>query len=747
MTRRSPATARVRIGGLFLALLVASLAAPLVPVGAPATLAATPALTLTAATRYDVDPAAKAVHVSVALTATNRLKDTKTRQYYFDRAFLAVQPGTTNFRISARTGSPTVAVQSAKADHTLLRIDFGRRLPAGSNRTFQLTFDIPDPGGAPTRETRIGESLVSFAAWAYASEETPGGNVTVVFPEGFDVDVQSEHLGEPTVDAEGRTIFTSGTLSAPLDFFAYFVADRPSAYVESTRSFDVGGRDVELVLRAWPDDPEWAERVGGLLERGLPILADEIGLAWPADPRLVVEEATSRSAMGFSGRYDPEAGRIEIAYYADPLVILHEAAHAWFDGSLVAERWASEGFASYYATRAAAVLEVPVTPPVLTPELAESEFPLNAWTTTNGADPTVDDYGYAASAELARLVAERAGPVALRDTWQAARAGVGAYQPAGLEAWAGSLPRTGAPITAEGSDAVVAEAGAAPPDWRGLLDMLEDRTGRDYDDLWRTWVVRHEDRGLLDVRASARRQYDAVKARSGEWQLPPVVRQAMRAWQFDQGTELLTAADRALDDRDRVRIAAGSAGLSVPGALEAAFEANGGFAAAAAGADVHLMAVESYRLAVLAEPVEPNLFQQVGLWGLAPAADVERAEAAFALGQMRESVEASTAARVAWSDAEDVGRNRVLSIIAATIAALIAVWLAVSTMRAARRSARRLAARAAGARQRHRGAGPATIPGPHLASAARGTQRAGLPPSQAHRAKGTEATAAIGDES
>ncbi|HEX7223584.1 MAG TPA: hypothetical protein VF231_10045, partial [Candidatus Limnocylindrales bacterium] len=720
---RRPGIARARLAGLFLVLFAAGAVAPFVPAGEPAARAATPNLTLTSETRYDVDPEAKVVHVSVALTATNRLTDTKTREYYFDRAFLAVQPGTTNFKISARSGSPSVTVQSAKADHTLLRIDFGRRLPAGSNRTFQLTFDIPDPGGAPTRETRIGASLVSFGAWAFASEETSGGSVTVVFPPGFDVDAQSEGLGEPTVDADGRTIFTSGKLSAPLEFFAYFVADRPAAYVQSTRAIDVGGREVELVLRAWPDDPGWAERVGGLLERGLPVLADEIGLAWPADPRLIVEEATSRSAIGFSGRYDPEAGRIEIAYYADSLVILHEAAHAWFDGSLLAERWATEGFASYYATRAAAVLEEAIAPPVLTPELIASEFPLNAWSAANGADPTVDDYGYAASAELARLIAERAGPEALEAGWESARAGRAAYPPSGLVTAPGEAANR-TPIGA-GSDNVAAEAGAPPPDWRGILDLLEDRTGRDFGDLWRTWVVRHEDASLLDERSAARRQYDAVNERAGEWRLPPIVREAMRAWQFDQGLALLAAADRALEDRDRVQIAVAGAGLTMPASLEAAFEGDGGFSAGAARADAHLQAVESYKLAAAAQPADPNLFQQVGLWGLTPAVYLEDAEAAFGLGAMAESVQASSAARVAWTQAEEVGRNRVISIIAATLAALIAVWIVVSTLRAARRSARRLASRA-GRVGRARRAG--AVPGPHLATAGRSR-----PLTQAHR--------------
>ena len=65
--------------------------------------------------------------MTVQLTAVNHLKDTKTRLYFFDRAYLAVPPNTANFRISARDTKPGVTVAASKGDHTLLRIDFGKR--------------------------------------------------------------------------------------------------------------------------------------------------------------------------------------------------------------------------------------------------------------------------------------------------------------------------------------------------------------------------------------------------------------------------------------------------------------------------------------------------------------------------------------------------------------------------------------------------------------------------------------------
>jgi hypothetical protein len=411
---------------------------------------------------------------------------------------------------------------------------------------------------------------------------------------------------------------------------------------------------------------------------------------------LVVAEAISRSTAGYSGRYDPVTGRIEIAYYASPLVALHEAAHAWFDGRLLADRWATEGFASWYALQAAGSVGLKVTGPQLTKEELAQPMPLNAWGPV-GSDPSAaEDYGYLASAELARLIAERAGPAALAGVWGAAREGIGAYQPLpadprGLDA----LPadRGPASMAAVGG---AREAGSPPPDWRGLLDLLEERTGTSFDDLWRAWVVRPSEESLLDARAIARERYAAVVARAGDWQLPAVIRQAMRSWQFDQATELLAAADRTLDDRDAVATAAGDAGLMVPAQLQATFEQVAGFAAAGAEADAELAAIAAYNAASQARLADPDVIEQIGMWGLTPNADLARAARAFALGGLGDSIQASSDARLAWEGAREIGRNKAMSILAAALAALIAVGLVVSQIRgrAARLSVRRAERRA-----------------------------------------------------
>jgi hypothetical protein len=645
----------------FLVALVASptagLLPPALPGGAPVALAAA-GLTLKADARYEVDPATHRVHVRVLLTATNHLKDTKTHRYFFDRSFLAVQPGTTAFKITSSGAKPRVGTQAKHATYTLLRIDFGTQLAAGASRDFVLTFDIPDPGGAAIRTTRIGTSLVSFGAWGWGGEGAAGGTVTVVFPPGFTVEVEAVGLGAPTTDAAGNVVFATGPLADPLKFFAYFVADRPSALHDTSLSLSIDGEPVAVTLRAWPDDPAWAKRVGSLVSRGLPALSEVIGLPWSIEGPLVIEEAVSRSRSGFAGRYNPPAGRIEIAYYADTFVVLHEAAHAWFDGALLADRWASEGFASWYAVRAAAAIgENKVKGDPLTAELEKVRVPLNAWGPPASGRSDIEDAEYAASLKLAGLVAERAGPDGLSSVWRAIHDHKAAYQP------------TGEGVSPEGADAA--------PDWRGLLDLLEDETGQRFDDLWTTWVVRPAEAGRLAERSAARERYDAIRIRAGGWRLPRVVRDAMLAWQFEQVNQLLDGAKRALDDRDAVAAAAAASGLGVPDTMRTAFEGPRGFAAASAEGGAELAAVAAYRDAAASGVATPDPLETIGLWGADPVGAQERAAAAFTAGDLRGTVQQSAFARATWTTARDVGRNRLLAVGASLAALLLGGWLLV----------------------------------------------------------------------
>ncbi len=631
----------------------------------PEVRAATPDLTIVSDARYDVQPTHHRVRVTLALTLTNRLKDTTTTRYYFDKAFLSVLPGTSGYALSwAGAGTPTVGTTKKTRDYTTLQLNLAARLYSGKTAQYTLRFDINDPGGKATRDIRIGDSLVSFPVWAFATDETAGSSATVVFPAGFQVQVESGSIPAATKDSTGRLIFRSGRLDKPLTFFAFLVGDRPGAYTSRSITPTVLGRPVTLTIRSWPDDPAWDKRVGGLVERALPVLGDQIGVPWPREDALVVQEAVSRSTGGYAGLFDPAAGRVEVAYYASDFVVLHESAHGWFNGGLLADRWANEAFASYYGLQAAGALKVKAVGDELTTALQKARIPLNAWGAVGRDTTATEDYAYAASLALARAIADRAGADGLRAVWSDASQRIGAYQ-----------PPSGSPV----------EHVDGPPDWRGLLDLLEARTGRPFDDLWRTWVARPEDLPLLDARDAARKRYDAVVAQAGDWRLPAPIREALRAWQFEDATTMLDLASEVLTQRAAVEAAAAAADVQPPAALRTAFEGDDGFDDAFAEADAELKTIQRYQDAVATRPTAENIFVTLGLWDETPDADLVASRDAFARGDLSAAAAAADEAAATWSGAADLGRGRAISLSVLALSLLLAVVLIAVWMRGRRR--------------------------------------------------------------
>lgn len=661
-TRHGRRPQRARLAAVLGAMVPAVLALlAVMPALAPAAVVAAdpapPGLTIVGNATYDVLPEEGRVAVSVVLTATNNLKDTVTKRFSYRVGYVTVVPNTANFKLAAASGKPKVSISSKTDAYVNLKLDFGANLAAGKSTTLTLTYDIEDPGGAPDRAVRISRSLVSFAAWAVAAPQSTGAAVTVRFPAGYDVAVGRGPLSGPTRDVTGHDVWTSGPLAEPLDFVADFFADRPTDYVETRQTVELPSGTATVVLQAWADDPAWATRIGGLVERALPVLEQEIGLPWPSDEPLQIREALVRSTGGYAGIFDPGEHRIDIAYAARDAVVLHELAHAWFHGGLVADRWIAEGFASHYAAVAARTLGIEPLP--VTPHDPDAPaIPLNAWGPATPDATGAEAWGYAASLELANAIAARAGEDALRTVWARAAAGEGAYRSVGEG-------RTG-------------PAGGAP-DWRGLLDLVEEASGREFGDLWRQWVARPDDLALLADRAVARGYYARTLALAGDWELPESIRAAMRAWRFDVARDQLLEADAVLAQRATLESTAAAAGAMLPDSLRGVFEGDAGLAAAADEATAEQAVVDAIAAARNARPTErgvgERLIIDVGLLFQDPEGGVAAAVAGLAAGDLQPAYLAATGAEHAWRNAADAGRSRILSVLLLAIAAALLIGL------------------------------------------------------------------------
>ena len=654
----------VGAGGLALALTLVPLAS-----GVPIVAAAASSVTMVTATTYDVLPDQNRVRVTVEITATSQLHDTVTRHYYSDRAYLAVVPTASQFHLTAATSSPSVKVSSRSDTGTVLQLHFGSQLGAGKSLAMTLTFDIVDPGGAPGRPLRISPSLVAFQAWAYGSDGVAGSRVRVRLPAGYGVAIGRGPLKGPTPESDGHLDFDSGTLATPGTFVADVLADRPGDLVDASQSVVVLGAPVTVLSRSWPDDPAWRKQIGDLLVPGLPALAEAIGLGWPLAPQLEVRESLPQAAGGGAGdssALDPAASRLDVAYIADATSILHGAAHSWFNGNLVADRWIADGFAALYSERAATAIGAKIESPVMTAEATAHALPLNAWIPGGASDA----FAEAAALVAARAIAEQAGDASMRAVWADAARGVGAYQ---LETVAGTAP--GGASTSAALRAVAPEPSSGPLDWRSLLDLLEMHSGGSFEGIFRQWIARTADVALLDARTATRRRYDEVVAAAGTWTLPRSIREAMRAWQFQAANEQLDQAAAVLRQRAQVAAASAAAGLRPPPTLQAAFEGTDGLAAASAEAVTELAVIGSYADAAAARPTNPDFPTRIGLLGVTPEADLAAAAAAFASGDLDLTIHRSAAARATWLATPEVSRRRILGALGIGLASLLVIYL------------------------------------------------------------------------
>ncbi len=652
-----------------LAAAAAVVLAGLLQFAAPAqpALAAASGLTYTSAGTWTADPRLGRVHVDVDMSATSHAVDNGTRRYFFPGMQLTLPLYAAGYVASDTKGNElALTVVASTASGVVVYIPFGQRLYSGESYRFNLKFDLVDMGGSTDRDLRIGQDIMSFPVRGFGSPGVAGSYVNVVFPTGYVVQEQFGTLTS-TTDLLGQTIFSSGPGPAPDPYTltAWFTATRdvPAADFQ-TVDFSLGALDV--TLRYWSDDPGWATAVERTLVSGYPILQNLIGLGPPAARALTIEEATTQGIGGFSGEYDQSAGSIRVSYFADPVVILHEIAHLWFNDDLASDRWINEGFASYYAEQAVLRLGLPDHAPALGPALMASAMPLNQWGSAGTPGTATQAYFYGASLEAAREIAGQAGPTGLQAVWLQAKAHSNAY--------------------ADRDVSYTDMAVGGSTDWRRLLDYLENSTGKPYSSIWEQWVVTPQQEPLLAERGDAVDDYDFTLGRAAGWSLPADIRQAMSTWQFGRAQALMAQARQVLAQKLQIRSAAVELGLTAPSNLRNAFE-TGDTGDAASEAHLEISALQAISGAEKARTESQGAARVVGLLGADPDAKLGAARAAFGDGDSAGALSLAEAARAAWAGAAGVGQLRIVGAALGGAGALILLAIYLATRPARRRRA------------------------------------------------------------
>ena len=600
------------------------------------------------------------------VTSTNLKPSTATRFFYYDTLSFGVQPEARS--VQATSGDRRLTVTTKAHDRYRDVVVRTPRLLYHQTQTTRITFDLP--GGKPRSASpiRVGRAYAAFTVWAWGD---PGlADIRIVLPPKFSGDVRALPADTPdqltSTTKAGRLSYAADDITDPEEWYATVdIADHDAL---TDVQLDLGGEDV--VVHAWPEDREWLDRVSTVVEASVPDLETVIGLPWPVDRELGISEVSSAQIEGYAGLYDSATDEIQISEDLDEQIIVHETAHAWFNGGLFAQRWISEGLADEYASRVIAAEGRTVAGPDKVSVRDKAAFRLNDWPPPSRVDATTtasETYGYDASWTVIGSIVDDVGEAKMHDVFAAAAAHTVTY--------VGSGPaETSAPAVA---------------DWRRFLDLVEDVGGSTKAaGLIDTWAVTGVQRPQLTARATARQRYDALVAAGAGWLPGIVIREPMSDWRFDTAKEAMTAAEAVLADRDRLSAETTELGLAFPAALEPAYET------AASATDLTtldgriatwLKAADAVRSARDALAAARAPLVTVGLIGTRPEAAYGAALDAFAAGDDSGAVAGSSATVAALSGAEEIGRGRTLAVGAAVIVVVLGLLLVIGLLLRARR--------------------------------------------------------------
>jgi hypothetical protein len=226
--------------------------------------------------------------------------------------------------------------------------------------------------------------------------------------------------------------------------------------------------------------------------------------------------------------------------------------------------------------------------------------------------------------------------------------------------------------------------------WQQLLDLLDERAGASFDDLWTDWIVNDDEQREMEDRAAARVHYAVVVQDAGTWNLPKDLRASMGSWTFDEAEAGLSAAAVIIDARDEIAADAGALDLTPPAELKELFEREGGMNAARAEADLQIEVLSDISAATERLAESQTVLEWVGLLGADPAADLKAARTGFEADDLDAAEEDAERALADRTGAAEAGQTRVLvtggSLIVLTGATVVGVRV---------RSRRRAAAAAA----------------------------------------------------
>ena len=432
----------------------------------------------TSVNSFEFDPGRGVVRVTIDLDLRNVTSDTVegdvVRRSFVENYAVAVPLGAENI-VATRDGAVldgTLISDPEFPAFSTYRFPLGEPLFSGESAKVQVTYDHL---GAPPWDPvpwRVNAAYAGFVAFGLGDDGLVTLRISQPFGYEFDefTDLAGFEVSEP--DGFGTVVYTRSGLDEDTRLIVGLANDdrlvsRPLAVAE-----------VDIELRSWPDDPEWAEFAATKVEAGIPALEELIGAPWPVEGSFDVRQTVEPNRAGYAGWFDAQSSEIAVGEALDADTIYHELAHAWINRRLTTERWFTEGLPQVYAAELVRLdgddERVPTEPTGDDP----AAKPLTEWTAADD-ERAVEEYGYGTSFWVVDALVDEIGFERTRAVVADLRSGASPY-------------------------GATADVERPEEDWKRVYDVLVEVGGSTIaGDAFRTYVVGADDAPLIERRDRA----------------------------------------------------------------------------------------------------------------------------------------------------------------------------------------------------------------------------------------------------
>lgn len=198
---------------------------------------------------------------------------------------------------------------------------------------------------------------------------------------------------------------------------------RDSPRLTLTDTAHLQERDVDIEIRYWEGEEEWAQDTMQTSIESLELLEEKWGIAYPPEYNITITQANLTETGGYGG-YNQGMNGIWLLYTSNHGILVHELSHYWTRACNFEQLWMDEGYADLYTYIVLSEME---------PKEAESrrdrflnkykelydehDFPLSDWNTPETLNSNTEehvDYGYKKAFSLTYTVYNTIGEEALK---------------------------------------------------------------------------------------------------------------------------------------------------------------------------------------------------------------------------------------------------------------------------------------------------------------------------------------------